>query len=132
MSLDAERSLTLSLNMYGSNADLKQLRTSNRWVKWWMRSETPRGAHMAPTWQLVETYADPTTREYRYYGQELLSTFESSIGELALIPTTGGIFTVHLEYNPDSADSRVSEGLKETLIWDRKVRNLQAENPLGV
>jgi selT/selW/selH-like putative selenoprotein len=31
-----------------------------------------------------------------YFGQELLSTFGSQIGEVALIPATGGLFTVDL------------------------------------
>lgn len=31
-----------------------------------------------------------------YFGQELLSTFGNNIGEIALIPATGGLFTVEL------------------------------------
>jgi predicted Rdx family selenoprotein len=31
-----------------------------------------------------------------YFGQELLSTFGMQIGEIALIPATGGLFTVEL------------------------------------
>jgi predicted Rdx family selenoprotein len=31
-----------------------------------------------------------------YFGQELLSTFGNQIGEIALIPATGGLFTVEL------------------------------------
>jgi predicted Rdx family selenoprotein len=31
-----------------------------------------------------------------YFAQELLSTFGSQIGEIALIPATGGLFTVDL------------------------------------
>jgi predicted Rdx family selenoprotein len=30
------------------------------------------------------------------FGQELLSTFGTQIGEIALIPATGGLFTVEL------------------------------------
>ncbi|GAB7358598.1 hypothetical protein MBLNU230_g2658t1 [Neophaeotheca triangularis] len=53
-----------------------------------------------------------------YFGQELLSTFGTSIGEIALIPATGGLFQVHLTYKPvtESGDADV----KETLLWDRK------------
>ncbi|KAK8191431.1 seleno protein, W-related family, partial [Phyllosticta capitalensis] len=40
-----------------------------------------------------------------YFGQELLSTFGTAIGEIALVPATGGIFTV---------------GLVKVLLWDRK------------
>ncbi|KAK3082393.1 hypothetical protein LTR53_020421, partial [Teratosphaeriaceae sp. CCFEE 6253] len=35
-----------------------------------------------------------------YFAQELLSTFGTDIGEIALIPATGGIFTVHLTHKP--------------------------------
>jgi len=34
-----------------------------------------------------------------YFGQELLSTFGNQIGEIALIPATGGLFTVELVRN---------------------------------
>jgi selT/selW/selH-like putative selenoprotein len=56
-----------------------------------------------------------------YFAQELLSTFGGSIGEVALIPATGGLFTVHLTYKPQSegaADEDVQ--VQEVLIWDRK------------
>ena len=32
-----------------------------------------------------------------WYAQELLITFEASLGEVALVPGTGGIFEVRLE-----------------------------------
>lgn len=54
-----------------------------------------------------------------YFGQELLSTFGTSIGEIALIPATGGIFTVYLTYNPLSADASYTQA-QQVLIWDRK------------
>jgi len=50
-----------------------------------------------------------------YFGQELLSTFGTAIGEIALIPATGGIFTVYLTYKPQGATE-----VQEDLIWDRK------------
>lgn len=53
-----------------------------------------------------------------YFGQELLSTFGTSIGEIALIPATGGLFTVHLTYKPESESKEVQA--QEVLIWDRK------------
>ncbi|KAL2007888.1 hypothetical protein VTN00DRAFT_7870 [Thermoascus crustaceus] len=50
-----------------------------------------------------------------YFAQELLSTFSTSLGEVALIPTTGGIFTVTiLHASPHDFSTR------ETLLWDRK------------
>jgi predicted Rdx family selenoprotein len=52
--------------------------------------------------------------------QELLSTFGTSIGEIALIPATGGIFTVQLNHLSSSADDGVDAVVNEVLIWDRK------------
>ena len=40
-----------------------------------------------------------------WYAQELLSTFSQEIGEVAMVPGTGGIFQVHCDGE---------------LIWDRK------------
>lgn len=54
-----------------------------------------------------------------YFGQELLSTFGTAIGEIALIPATGGLFTVHLTYKPESSDG-ASANVQEVLLWDRK------------
>lgn len=57
-----------------------------------------------------------------YFGQELLSTFGTTIGEIALIPVTGGIFTVSLTYKPPQTEGP-SEGEVEAttvLLWDRK------------
>lgn len=57
-----------------------------------------------------------------YFGQELLSTFGTSIGEIALIPATGGLFTVHLTYKPErtTEDSSEDVAVQQVLIWDRK------------
>jgi len=41
-----------------------------------------------------------------WMGQELLTTFEEDLGEVALIPSTGGMFEVRLG---------------DTVIWSRKV-----------
>ncbi|KAK6520772.1 hypothetical protein TWF506_001018 [Arthrobotrys conoides] len=49
-----------------------------------------------------------------YYAQELLQTFSTSLGEVSLRPSTGGIFIVILEtYNEQSI-------LESHVIWDRK------------
>jgi predicted Rdx family selenoprotein len=64
------------------------------------------------------------------FAQELLQTFGTSIGEIALIPVTGGIFTVKMTHvisdtplstaeTPPSSDANVKVG--ESMIWDRKV-----------
>lgn len=44
----------------------------------------------------------PTTRKLTFaqFGQELLSTFGTQIGEIALIPATGGLFQVELVRSP--------------------------------
>lgn len=49
------------------------------------------------------------------FGQELLSTFNTSLGEVALVPATGGIFTVTIQHKSEDDPS-----IKETLLWDRK------------
>jgi len=55
-----------------------------------------------------------------YFAQELLSTFGGSLGEVALIPATGGLFTVHLTYKP-VGDGEGDAQSREVLLWDRKV-----------
>ncbi|KAL0776801.1 hypothetical protein CaCOL14_006319 [Colletotrichum acutatum] len=50
-----------------------------------------------------------------YFAQELLSTFGTSIGEVALQPSTGGTFTVTLTHQPAGATTTSS-----TILWDRK------------
>ncbi|KAK2064479.1 selT/selW/selH seleno protein domain-containing protein [Colletotrichum caudatum] len=50
-----------------------------------------------------------------YFAQELLSTFSTSIGEVSLQPSTGGIFTVTLTHLPADA-----EATSTTVLWDRK------------
>ncbi|KXH30805.1 selT/selW/selH selenoprotein domain-containing protein [Colletotrichum simmondsii] len=49
------------------------------------------------------------------FAQELLSTFGTSIGEVALQPSTGGTFTVTLTHQPTGATTTSS-----TILWDRK------------
>ncbi|KIW83645.1 hypothetical protein Z517_02891 [Fonsecaea pedrosoi CBS 271.37] len=67
-----------------------------------------------------------------YYAQELIQTFSTSIGEIALIPSTGGLFTVTVTTtkvvsNTSSDGTVTSAGSTEqgvqttdTVIWDRK------------
>ncbi|KAH7402476.1 Rdx family-domain-containing protein [Pyrenochaeta sp. MPI-SDFR-AT-0127] len=56
-----------------------------------------------------------------YFGQELLSTFGTQIGEIALIPATGGLFTVELTYIPPNATNEGQDvEIKKALLWDRK------------
>lgn len=51
----------------------------------------------------------------RQFAQELLSTFSTSLGEVALQPSTGGTFTVTLTHQPPGAATTSS-----TILWDRK------------
>lgn len=52
------------------------------------------------------------------FAQELLQTFSTSLGEISLQPSTGGVFKVDI-YHPDPSSL---SGLKiqHTSIWDRK------------
>jgi selT/selW/selH-like putative selenoprotein len=52
-----------------------------------------------------------------YFAQELLSTFSTSLGEVALQPTTGGIFIVSIV---SATEGRQVE-IKTHVLWDRKV-----------
>jgi predicted Rdx family selenoprotein len=55
---------------------------------------------MDATSSLCTTYCtrgwSKTITNKTQFGQELLSTFGTQIGEIALIPATGGLFTVEL------------------------------------
>ncbi|KAH7078458.1 Rdx family-domain-containing protein [Paraphoma chrysanthemicola] len=57
-----------------------------------------------------------------YFGQELLSTFGNQIGEIALIPATGGLFTVDLTYVPAAVQEGEEAALTKVLLWDRKAK----------
>ncbi|KAK1640420.1 selT/selW/selH seleno protein domain-containing protein [Colletotrichum phormii] len=62
-------------------------------------------------WMLRAAYVS-TTQEF---AQELLSTFGTSIGEVALQPSTGGTFNVTLTHQPPGASTNST-----TTLWDRK------------
>lgn len=69
------------------------------------------------------------------FAQELLSTFSNSLGEVALVPSTGGVFVIdltHVVIVPTDATSTQSSGGRvlsnipstkqtTTRLWDRKV-----------
>lgn len=59
-----------------------------------------------------------------YYAQELLQTFSNTIGEISLIPVTGGTFTIHLYTQSQSGDTSEAQlagnSVTEHLVWDRK------------
>ncbi|KAJ5719057.1 hypothetical protein N7493_007512 [Penicillium malachiteum] len=55
-----------------------------------------------------------------YFAQELLSTFGTDLGEVALVPMTGGVFTVTI-WHPESTSTEDSEvKTQEIILWDRK------------
>jgi len=51
-----------------------------------------------------------------YFAQELLSTFHTGLGEVALIPATGGVFVITI-FHP----SPENFSTQETVLWDRKI-----------
>ncbi|KAL7273560.1 hypothetical protein RUND412_003564 [Rhizina undulata] len=64
-----------------------------------------------------ETTSSPV--HYPRYAQELLSTFSTALGEVSLIPSTGGKFQILLYSFPTSASS--SQAFIQTQLWDRKI-----------
>jgi predicted Rdx family selenoprotein len=58
-----------------------------------------------------------------YFAQELLSTFSTSLGEVALVPCTGGTFIVSIT-TASAASASGAEGeaeVRESVLWDRRV-----------
>lgn len=47
------------------------------------------------------------------FAQELLSTFNTDLGEVALVPMTGGVFTVTIFHAGRTSD-------QGDILWDRK------------
>ncbi|KAJ4405547.1 hypothetical protein N0V82_010304 [Gnomoniopsis sp. IMI 355080] len=63
-----------------------------------------------------------------YFAQELLSTFSTSLGEVALQPSTGGTFIVEIFHQPPTSSSVPSSSsppipshpaIHATTLWDR-------------
>ncbi|GMA24968.1 hypothetical protein GCM10025864_27270 [Luteimicrobium album] len=55
-----------------------------------------------------------------WVAQELLTTFGTRLGEVALVPGTGGVFRVTV---------RPDDGAAERVIWDRAVEDVFPELP---
>lgn len=51
------------------------------------------------------------------FAQELLSTFSTALGEVALVPVSGGVFVVTISR---SAAETPGQDVKDEVIWDRK------------
>lgn len=60
-----------------------------------------------------------------YYAQELLQTFSTSLGEVALLPATSGIFVIKLYQRALDQEGTDEDRVRveETVLWDRKVDN---------
>jgi selenoprotein W-related protein len=57
-----------------------------------------------------------------WFAQELLSTFESELGEVALVPGSGGIFEVRLD-GESIASNRLDKKMPEISEVKRAVRD---------
>ncbi|RGP78135.1 seleno w [Fusarium longipes] len=87
-------------------------------------------------WMLRAAYADVLQ-----YAQELLSTFSTSLGEVALQPSTGGTFIVSITHQAAGAeaastktlwDRREDGGFPETKELKRRVRDvIEPDRDLG-
>ncbi|ROW13037.1 hypothetical protein VPNG_06009 [Cytospora leucostoma] len=56
-----------------------------------------------------------------YFAQELLSTFSTALGEVALQPSTGGTFVVEIFHCPaDPSNPGAGAGAQSRVLWDRK------------
>ncbi|KAJ5403647.1 hypothetical protein N7509_003518 [Penicillium cosmopolitanum] len=54
-----------------------------------------------------------------YFAQELLSTFGTDLGEVALVPMTGGVFTVTI-WSAGQQTALGEASTEESILWDRK------------
>lgn len=62
------------------------------------------------------------TLKTKKYAQELLSTFSTALGEVALQPSTGGTFVVTIQHGDGAAAAGEGEAKAATaVLWDRKV-----------
>lgn len=64
---------------------------------------------------------------YSQFAQELLSTFSTDLGEVALQPATGGVFNIEIFYTtaPNSTTQAergtvTSVTVQSQVLWDRK------------
>ncbi|KAJ5483912.1 hypothetical protein N7539_005708 [Penicillium diatomitis] len=74
-------------------------------------------------WMLRAAYRNPLEKTLQF-AQELLSTFGTDLGEVALVPVTGGVFTITIWHAVDADTSASNQSnlamTQETLLWDRK------------
>ncbi|ELR05992.1 hypothetical protein VC83_08151 [Pseudogymnoascus destructans] len=92
--------------------------------------EAPKGlAASAPHPRIVIKFCTQCKWMLRaaYFAQELLSTFSTDLGEVALQPATGGVFSIEIFYSttPNSTTQAetgtvTSVTVESKLLWDRK------------
>lgn len=70
----------------------------------------------SPSSSSFSSHPPVTSLTTHQFAQELLSTFSTSLGEVALQPSTGGTFTVTIT----TPSSDPSASLTTTTLWDRK------------
>ncbi|CEJ89489.1 Putative Selenoprotein domain-containing protein [[Torrubiella] hemipterigena] len=82
---------------------------------------TPTGQIHAPLPRIAIQFCTQCKWNLRaaYFAQELLSTFATSLGEVALQPATGGIFTVTI--STLTVGDAATAAPTHTVLWDRKV-----------
>ncbi|KAH0538775.1 hypothetical protein FGG08_004663 [Glutinoglossum americanum] len=66
----------------------------------------------------IPTNIRPNPSDIDKYAQELLSTFPTVLGEVALVPATGGLFLVEIQYLATTEGGVGQEQVKR--LWDRK------------
>jgi predicted Rdx family selenoprotein len=49
-----------------------------------------------------------------------MSTFSTSLGEVALQPSTGGTFIVTIHHRPQAQEQEGAQEVVSTVLWDRK------------
>ena len=93
----------------------------------------PESAAPADLPRVVVTYCTQCRWLLRaaWYAQELLTTFHRELGEVALRPATGGVFTVVVD-GTVVWDRATDGGFPEITVLKRAVRDLVApDKPLG-
>ena len=76
------------------------------------RTTTPLHAHIPTHYPRSNIQLTPSQ-----FAQELLSTFGTSLGEVALLPSTGGTFLVTLFHRPPPPSL---DAVSHAVLWDRK------------
>ncbi|MDC7120024.1 SelT/SelW/SelH family protein [Cellulomonas fimi] len=96
-------------------------------------TDAPAAPVPGPSPRVVITYCTQCRWLLRaaWYTQELLTTFHRELGEVALRPGNGGVFTVEAD-GQVVWDRKVEGGFPEITVLKRRVRDVVApDKPLG-